>query len=202
MFRNLYKLPKFLIASLFILIAIIFILVQDPPHQLCDTQLQHFKNLQSGLLYKNKQGFYTDSSRLNRKKKLCEKEQKPGTCYEYFYSLKQILKDLWLLSEECAAQVYKTPKVQKTLSQALSLMSFLAWDERVFEGSVSKYKWLNLTDLVLFCDIKRRYQLYYGELAYFQLEQQILKDLTSKKQWSLKKRKTKSLLSVTCSIHR
>ena len=192
MLNNLYKIPKFLLASLIIIGAIIVILLNDPPHTLCDTQVEHFTALQ-----KNR-GVY-NKTRLRKKYKLCEKEQAPGVCYEYFAILKKLLKDFNVLSDECTTLVYSKPDVKSTLSQALTLMTTLAWREEVLTGQVSKYNWLNRSDLFLFCNIKRKYVMYYGQKNYKALENQILGLLTRKTKVSTETLIRRTILSESCA---
>ena len=202
MLNKLYRLPKFFIASLFIGLGIAFILINEPPHTFCDTQVEHFKKVQTGILYKNKKDFHKESSILERKRLLCQKENAPGTCYDYFHYLKRLLKDLKLLSRECAPMIYQSLKVKKTFSQALSVMTALAWREEVLTGKVSKYNWLTRPDLYLFCDLKRNYVVNYGKENYMQLEQQILNLLPFDKKHPIALIQRRTILSESCSAYR
>ena len=162
MLSSLYKLPKAVIASLVIGGAIVFIILNDPPHTLCDTQLEHFKSLQKGLIYKDSKDFHKEKALLKRKKESCEKENRPGTCYEYFAYLKRLLKDFQVLSTECKAIIFSEAPVKSSLTSALS-----------------KYNWLSRPDMHLFCNIKNKYIQQYGQPAYEKLEQQIINLLPS-----------------------
>ena len=182
MLSNLYKLPKAVLASLIIGGAIILIILSDPPHNFCDTQLEHFKSLQTGLLYKDSEDFHEEKSALERKKQDCQKENSPGACYEYFAVLKRLLKDFRVLSAQCKASIFSEAKVKSTLESALSLMTALAWREEVLTGRASKYNWLTRSDMYLFCDLKSKYIQNYGQIAYVKLEDNILSLLPSKNQ--------------------
>ncbi|MCZ0932726.1 MAG: hypothetical protein OXJ52_06215 [Oligoflexia bacterium] len=174
MLSDLYKLPKAVIATLIIGGAIIFILLNDPPHSFCDTQLEHFKSLQKGLVYKDSKDFHKEKSLLNRKKQTCQTESAPGACYEYFAYLKRLLKDFRVLSSQCKPIIFSETQVKSALSSALILITALAWREEVLTGRVSKYNWLTRSDMRLFCNIKGKYIQHYGMPAYESLEQQIL----------------------------
>ena len=163
MLSSIYRLPRPLLASLLIGGGIAYILLNDPPHTFCDTQIKHFKKVQIGVLYKNPKDFHAEKSTLQRKQNTCQKESAPGACYEYFFYLKRLLKDLRLLSKECAPLVYQTSEVKGAFSSALGLITALAWREEVLTGRVSKYNWLSHPDLFLFCDLKAKYILNYGK---------------------------------------
>ncbi|MCY4321292.1 MAG: hypothetical protein OXC37_02660 [Bdellovibrionaceae bacterium] len=174
MLSNLYKLPKPLIAFLVIGGAIIFILLNDPPHTFCDTQVEHFKSIQTGFVYPDRKDFHEEKSRLKRKQQLCQSENTPGACYEYFFYLRKLLKDFRVLSTKCQLYIFSDIKVKSALTSALTLMTALAWRKEVLTGRVSKYNWLNRSDMTLFCNIKDKYIQNYGMETYKKLEGQIL----------------------------
>lgn len=202
MLKYLYKLPKFLLAILVISGAIVFILLDDPPHTLCETQIQHFKVLQIRGLYRNPRDVHKEKSRLRRSYNLCLKEQAPGVCYEYFAILKKLLKDFNVLTDKCIPLIYSTPEVQSALNQALTLMTALAWREDVLTGQVSKYNWLNRSDLFLFCEVQRKYIMYYGQQNYKNLENQILSLLPMKTKVSRDTLLRRTILSESCAKYR
>ena len=201
MLSDIYKLPKAVLAFLVISGAIIFILLNDPPHTFCDTQLEHFKSLQKGVLYKDSKDFHEEKSKLNRKQQTCQETRAPGACYEYFSELKKLLKDFRVLSLQCKSIIFSETKVKSALSSALTLITAIAWREEVLKGQVSKYYWLNQSDMYLFCDIKNKYMQYYGMPNYEKLEKNIINQLSTKeqnKQLVLKR----SLLSESCLKYR
>ena len=202
MLDKIYSLPKFLIAVLFIGGGVIFILINDPPHTFCDTQIEHFERVQRGILYKNQKDFHKEKSILERNRQACQKENAPGTCYEYFRYLKRLLKDLKLLSKECSSIIYQRVEVKKAFSQALSLMTALAWREEVLTGTVDRYNWFSRPDLFLFCELKRTYINNYGRENYKPLEQQIVNLLPFEKKYSVSLIHKRSLLAVPCSAYR
>ena len=199
MLNDIYKLPKTLLAILLIGGGIAFILFNDPPHTFCDTQIEHFKRVQRGILYRNPKDFHTEKSTLKRKKDTCQKENAPGACYEYFAYLRRLLKDFRLLSKECLPLIYETPEVKKAFSSALSLLTALAWREEILTGKVSKYNWLTRPDLSLFCELKTKYTMNYGKENYEILEKSIIGLLPVKQKVSPKHIKKKTILSESCT---
>ena len=201
MLSDLYKLPKPVLAFLFIGGAIVFILLKDPPHTFCDTQLSHFQSLQKGLLYKDSSDFHEEKSRLKRKEQNCQETNSPGACYEYFSELKKLLKDFRVLSPECQSIIFSETKVKSALSSALTLMTAIAWREEVLTGQVSKYNWLTRSDMYLFCNIKNKYIQHYDLPAYEGLEQKIINQLSTKEKNKQRVFK-KSILSESCLKYR
>ena len=202
MLNTLYKLPKPLLASLFIGGGILFIILNDPPHTFCDSQIEHFKRLQKGILYKNPKDFHKEKSLLKRKKDICQKENAPGACYEYFAYLKRLLRDLRVLSQECTQLIYSTAEIKQALSSALTLMTAIAWRKEVLTGRVSKYNWLVRADLYLFCEIKNKYIMNYGQEDYRLLENQILTLLPLQQKISTQMLIKMTILSESCAAYR
>lgn len=174
---DLYKLPKIVIAFLAITGTIALLIMSDPPHTFCDTQIEHFKEVQKGKIYEDSKDYHKIKSAIKREKKNCETQNSSGACYDYFFYLKQVLKDLRLLSHECKVQVFTDSKVKKTLEEALTLMTAIAWREEVLYGKINKFNWLNRTHIALFCKIKKNYILQYGRTGYQTLETKILNQI-------------------------
>ena len=202
MLNSLYKLPKSLLAVLFIGGGIAFMILNDPPHTFCDSQIEQFKKIQRGILYRNPKDFHKEKSILNRTKNTCWTEGAPGACYEYFAYLKRLLKDFHVLSPDCVHLIYSTPAVQQALSSALTLMTALAWREEVLAGQVSKFNWLTRADLSLFCEVKNKYIVQYGQENYQLLENQIINQLPLQRKVSGQLIKKRSILSEPCAIYR
>ena len=206
MLSDLYKLPKIIIAFLVISVSIVFIMLFNPPHTMCDTQIEHFKEVQVEVFYKNS----TESckpenpkdlspcSKIKKEQKLCKTQNTRGACYNYFAYLKKVLKDLRLVSNECHAQIFTNGKIKTTLEEALTLMVALAWRKDVIYGQKNKFNWLNQTDMALFCKLKKKYILEYEKQSYKQLEETILSSLPSKSK-NKKLLFKSSILSEYCS---
>ncbi len=202
MLNTLYKLPKALLASLFIGGGILFIIMNDPPHHFCDSQIEHFKKVQKGLLFDNSEDFRKEKKILKRKQTLCKKENTPGACYEYFAYLKKILRGFDLISQDCLSLVYSQPEVKGAFSSALMLMTAVAWREEALTGRVSRYHWLTRSDLYLFCEVKNKYIMQYGQDSYQLLENQILKLLPVSKKVPIQQLMKKTILHESCLAYR
>ena len=200
MLNQLYKLPRFLLVSLLIGFGVFFILINDPPHTFCDTQIDDFKKHQQGLLYDNPNDFRNVKSSLKRNKNLCERENAPGACYDYFFYLRKLLKNIDALSDKCAPMIYKSADIRNAFSEALILITALAWDPETLKGSTNKYKWLTRPDLILFCSLKNRFKNYYGENSYQMLEKKILSLLPVENKVYPQILRKSSLLSEPCPL--
>ena len=196
------KLPKPLLVSLLLGGGIFFMIANDPPYTFCDSQVENFKKIQKGILYKNPKDFHKEKSILKRKENTCLQENAPGACYEYFAYVRRLLRDFRVLSNECISQISSTNKVKRALSEALTLMVAIAWREEVLTGRESKFNWLTRADLILFCELKNKYITYYGQKDYSLLENKILTSLPIKKPVALKFLIKKTILSESCITYK
>ena len=188
--QAIYKLPKLLLATVLIGGGIAYILISDPPHHFCDSQTAHFKKIQKG------------GAALKRERTLCKEENRPGACYEYFAHLRRFLRSFRILSQECLPLIQPEPGVRKTLAGGLVLMTALAWREGILSSGLSKYNWLSEPDLHLFCELKTKYVLFYGQVEYKRLESTILQLLPVKKQVPPNFLIRKTILIEPCSRYR
>lgn len=188
--KNLHKLPRSVLATLLIGIGIFFIIANDPPHHICDTQMEHFDQEQKRL--------------GDRKKwiKNCRDTNSPGGCYELFSYLNRTLKNFYLVSQQCLSSLSSRSDVKKVLLEGMELMVQLAWREEVLLGKVSKFNWLGPADMTLFCDLKDRVIAFYGRAVFDSFEKQLLAKLSSDKTVNPDRVRKKSILSEYCINYR
>jgi len=192
------KLPKSLVAIVAIGIGIAFILLNDPPHTFCDTQLENFKSAQSGILFKDPKDKVSLYPLMVKLLKTCRATVAPGACYEYFSYLNRLLLDFKIIVNECLEPLSQIQEVKDHLFIGVSTMVELAWREEVLAGRVSKLNWLKYPDLSLFCQIKKHIVLFYGRDTLKQFEQTVLSRLPNAKKASLLTIRKFSILSEPC----
>lgn len=188
--KNLYKLPRPVLAALFIGIGIAFILLNDPPHHICDTQMEHFKSQQKIL------------GNFKKHTLVCRETNSPGGCYEMFSHLNRTLKNFYLVSKECLIPLSKNAEVKNTLLEGIELMVRLAWREETLVGRADKFHWLGKADMNLFCRIKDRLIVLYGHKTFQDFEKQLLTSLSSDKNANPEAVRKKSILSEYCANYR
>ena len=193
------KLPKSLIALVAISVGITFILLGDPPHKFCDTQVEHFKSVQKGIIFKDSKDKIHKVPSMTRLLRTCRKTTSPGSCYEYFAYLDRLLKNFKLVSAECLTGLSQFKEVKTHLFNGMNTMVQLAWRERVLSGEVNKFNWLSPSDMSLLCSIKSKVTLLYSAETLKIFEQSILANLPNSQKLSLTSLKKFSILSESCS---
>ena len=181
--------------------AIIFIVAQDPPHSICRTQIENFKNSQKGFLYK-------DPNVKTRKKPLldvlienCKKYNSPASCYGLFSRAKKFIRDFKLVSTSCQKEFASLSAVRKKLSSLYILLIRLAWGDAPPVAYQDKLGWLSDIDMSLFCLIKKEALFFYGPKTLNQWEQKAfnkLKQHHGAENLSQKKIREISIISENC----
>ena len=207
--QGLYKLPRWFLATVFIGAGIAIIVLNDRPHQFCDTQIDHFQSVQQANFMKTI--------------KICRETNSPGGCYKLFFQLNRLLKNFYLVSSNCFDRLSQVQLVKKSrfkesnlteaekkeltqeisvkqvLFQSMELMVFLAWREEVLSGNISKFNWLGPADMILFCSIKKAIVLFYGRDSLRAFENQLVEKLSSKQKASIEMSRRHSILSENCA---
>ncbi|MCB0385227.1 MAG: hypothetical protein KDD43_07525 [Bdellovibrionales bacterium] len=175
--RFLANLPKNILATLLIGGGIFLIILLNPPHTVCDSQMDLFRESQKGFVFldpKDKTIETTDYELLTRQ---CKVSNSPGGCYELFARLKALVRDLESVPKECKGKAGSDNRVRKTLWESMDLLVRLAWGEKPPTSYYEKFGWLEPPDLLLYCNLKRTTVAIYGKPAWEQFREGLFKSL-------------------------
>lgn len=195
--------PKGLLAFGAIGIGTLFIIFSDPPHTLCDTQLEVLRKSQEGFLTPDPSLKIATTPLFQKLMTQCKISNSPGGCYEYFMQMKQLLEDIKDVPDECAPVVpsgnlTNSDAIQPALFQTLKLLVQLAWGEKPPETYHEKFGWLDTADLSLFCDLRRTVQELYGRQPWEQFQESMFRELPGAANMTRKQAWEVMLLSVNC----
>ena len=200
-FRNF---SKIWIAMVLLGVSIFFILLNDPPHSLCDSQLETFKEQQKHMLYprekKKRSTIKFKATKVSTLIKNCQETRSLGDCGVLFHTIGKIHLDLVNSGERCISKIFARPEVRQALQKTLELMSQLAWGEVPPESISEKYGWLDSSQMVLFCKVQ--------ELLKTQLKEDwpgfretLMMSLPSESALDRRTRWRKSLFSINCNMY-
>lgn len=177
--------------------SVLFIVVSDPPHDLCKTQLEQFKELEKGKLFKDPKSFRKHPLVQGLHIK-CKTLNSPGGCYELFSRLNVMFKHFRAVSSECTHTLTGLSVVKKTLLENFQLMTHLAWREEILSNKVSKLNWLSAADMNLFCKIKSKIITLYGKDFYLNFSQKTLLSLPGANTQNPDYVRKRSIISESC----
>lgn len=171
--ENFFKsLPKPVLAIIAIVVVLIFLMLNDPPHTVCDVQKENFKEDLKGLVF---QTVSKDKDKhklppiIVRAQESCQLGNSAGSCFEYFSILKKMARGISNYSSECRNDLASIPEVEKGLKEGVILMAKMAWGSRPPDPGLNRVGWMQESELVLFCQLMSVYNLSFGSEAWAEL---------------------------------
>src|SRR5690242_8391758 len=83
---------------------IILMILFNPPHTVCDTDLDFLKQGQKNFIFKDPKDKLQRQTQFETAHAKCLETNTPGGCYELFRKLKQLKRDLDEISRDCRPQ--------------------------------------------------------------------------------------------------
>jgi hypothetical protein len=149
------RFSKATIATVAIVGGIIFIVLSDPPHTVCDSQKELVKSSQQRFLFLDPKKKLIKTTQYEVLRDHCKGTNSPGGCYELFQEIKNLLQDLRSVPAECKQSVSTQAEFRKALWETAELLARLAWGEKPPTSYHAKFGWLDVADVTLFCQIRR-----------------------------------------------
>lgn len=191
-------LPKPVVIVLAIVGVILLLLLSDPPHSVCDSQLNVFRQSQQKFLFLNEDKPVLKTTKYNQLVKQCKATNDPGGCYELFQEMRKMLKDLEVLPSQCLGQAGEIEEVEKALHDASELLARLAWGAKAPETYNQKYGWLDRSDIELFCRLKYFVIATYDNDEWEEIKKKVFSELPGIKEKSREDGYDLSLFSERC----
>lgn len=192
-------LPKGLLAFLIIGAGILFIVLSDPPHTVCDSQIVVFKDAQKHFLFLDPDDKLAKVTHYQKLRDRCKMTNSPGGCFELFNEMKTMLRDFSGVPDECAPKVGNLTEVDKSLWEMAGLMVQLAWGEKPPTTYNQKFGWLDTADISLFCQLKYYLVEMYGQDAWAQFRERMMSTLPGAKNMARNQVWDLTILSENCS---
>lgn len=197
------SIPKLILVIVVLVIGFGVIIYNDPPRTVCDSQLDVFKESQKEFLYSRPglnqtvQGpLYTDLFAL------CQAGNSPGGCFEFFVRLRKMNQDLETVPTHCSETVAEEKIVRSVILSSMKLMAKISWGDR---GPASTYKrtgWLDTSDLVVYCDLKRQAIRIYSQEVYDQWQAKTIAGLPESDKLETDQALQRSLFATSCELYR
>jgi hypothetical protein len=192
------SLPRNVLAFLAIAGGIALIVINSPPHTVCESQVEIVKKLQKKFLYKDDKS-KIKTTKYERLRDTCKGSNNPGGCYEYFAELKNLLHDLGTMPSDCSGSINSIGPVKSALWESAELLVQLAWGEKPPTSYQGKFGWLEVADISLFCQLKSRIISFYGDPAWNSFREKISVELPGAQPMTRNQIWDMSLFSENCA---
>lgn len=171
------KIPKQLIVIVAILGGVLLVFFGQAPHSPCDSQKEIFLESQKGLLFPKIEKKQRLPAQYFRFADSCKTVLMPGSCYELFALLKKTLRDVQAAPQDCSEQFSEIPELKRAIRESIGVMVEIAWGKHTPEEGQQKFGWLEISDLALFCQLKRNYIKIFGQDQFDDLKMKVLSQL-------------------------
>ena len=173
--QQISQMPKMLLALIAMTGTVIFLFVFNPPHTICDTQVDSMKENLAGPVFPTVVKKNTIQPFIKRAQETCKTGHSAGACYEYFSILKMIAKQVDNGSPECRTQLIGVNEVQAALKDGVEIMALAAWGAQPPASPAMRFGWMQESELAVFCYIKDTYEKALGEEAWTALRLKVNK---------------------------
>jgi len=190
--------PKNTLAFLAIVGGMLLIILTQPPVSVCDAQLDVIKASQRLLLFKDPKSKMVKTTKFETLRDRCKATNDPGGCYELFQASKLLLQDLETLSRDCASAAGGVPEIKRALWDTMDLLVRLAWGEKP-PSAYAKFGWLDTADVSLFCKMKNRLQVIFGEPTWNRYRDKMMVELPGAKELPRNQVWDMSIFSENCA---
>ncbi len=163
MVQWLLSLPKTIFVTLVLTVGILFIVLSDPPHHVCDSQLEKFSEATKDFLKLDPARKTQKEIRFKKLLDVCKSTNTPGGCLELFMNVRQVLKDANAVSLECRKKLSSNVGFDAVIWQTMDVMVKIAWGEKPPMTTTLRINWFDPADLSLFCRLKRAADTVYGQ---------------------------------------
>lgn len=191
--------PKGLIAFLAIAGGTAYIIFNEPPHTVCDSQLEVFKKSEQSFLFLDPKKKSAKTTKYAMLLEHCKATNNPGGCYELFQEVKTLIRDIQTVPSECSYRVGALTEVRQALWDTAELLVRLGWGEKPPATYYSKFGWLDKADISFFCSLKGRITDIYGNSQWEQFRERIFKQLPGAEQMARNQVWDMSIFSENCA---
>ncbi len=147
------KLPRWVLVGGILVLGIFLLLVLNPPHSVCDSQLTLLQSLQTPFLYLDKKKSYIKTTGFSASYTKCRNGNSLGACQDLFNGVLKLTGDIESSNPECLAELSKVKDIKKAFRDTQDLMVELAWGNQPPESTYEKFSWLDNNHMFLFCKL-------------------------------------------------
>ncbi len=199
--QKLMALPRAVLVTLVLAIGIVFIVLSDPPKNVCDAQVDAFtKSTAKWLAIDSKDRFQT-RTKIEQWMSTCQTTGDTGGCFPLFEGVRQVLRVKNSVSPQCFGKLGEQSAFSKMIWQTLDLMGRLAWGAKPPLSSAVKTGFLDASDISLFCALQEAATDIYGRNQYQAFLQPYFADLPGASSLSRQDAWDKMIFSVNCQAY-
>lgn len=180
MISQLDKIPRPFIVFLALAFGVAGLFYFQPPPSICDPLVTQFRRTFQGELFPRRVKDQIIPATFKKTLDDCRYGNSSGACFKYFDLLKRVAAFVHRSPSECAPEMAQDLSSLKSMFEnGMNLMAHFAWGAGPGVNPVEKVGWFKEYEVSVFCEIKRSYQILYGDEAWFQFRWAVISKLPS-----------------------
>jgi hypothetical protein len=195
------SLSKHTLAIIILVVAVLFVVISDPPVTVCRTQVDDFLKSMVGELTLDPKKPLIQTSTFQRHIYVCKTSNSVGGCLPLFTSMRRVLDKMKLVSLDCRSTLAGESVVRGFLTESIKIIVRLAWGETPPKSAFEKNGWLEVMELALFCRLQREYVGLYSEASWGSFRESMMKDLPQIGALDRAEVWNRSILSTNCGAY-
>jgi len=125
------------------------------PHTICDTQLEQFRETESGRIFNRRSKSIDHAATITRAKETCyEGRGSGGACFEYYRLLRMLVINLENVSAECGDDLMEIGELKLAIGDGVTVMAQVAWGDEPPDRN-APFGPLQAPELALFCQLRQ-----------------------------------------------
>ncbi len=190
--------PRWMIVGGSLALALVLLLIFNPPYSACDSQFEVFKNSQTPFLYIDETKKFMTETEYQKSLQVCEERNLPGSCFQFFEGLRLMMRAIETVSYDCQPVILEKSEVKKVFLDSLTFIARLAWGVVPPQSYLDKTGWLDSVHLSTFCEIQSKVLEHLSADEWAQVREQSLQALPGVAQLDRKEAWNRSLISLKC----
>ena len=193
--KGLYSLPRSVLAGLIICAGIAFLILTSPPKDLCDHQIDVYKQDNVNFIFPDKIRKVKVKTFYEKEIEQCYQTNSPGGCYALLHSIDRLILSFKRVQIECHQNLAQLKEVKQAFTDIYTLFVEISWED----GSRNPLGWLSESDVFTYCKLRNQMRYLYGNEYLDKLNKTTHKDKVENV--SLDQFKQRSILSSPCALY-
>lgn len=174
------KIPRPILVGGIFIIALFFIVLNDPLKDGCDAEIATFKEYVKGYAINTRtQDKKTKFAEINTTKNFCKDGNSAGSCGSYFAALYRLSEAFVGFDYKCMSKLVvdeNFSQLESQLKEGLKILALAAWGERPPAGLAERMGWLSRNELYSFCRLKSALIEIIGEANFLKYRQSVMRE--------------------------
>ena len=190
--------PKEIWIPLGLLGGLVFILILNPLHTVCHSQLEELQRHHTPFFIFESSAKFKEKTEYQQAFEYCQDTNSLGGCTKLFTGINELMNTLTAIPSECVSSLCKRKEFNTPLWETADLLVRIAWGEAPSQDIYERTRWLNYSHLSLFCKLKKLLISCDGDSKWKQAQTEILNDLPGTEEMDVSEIRKITLFSINC----